>query len=202
LDHLPITTPSLEAKCGRHFRYRDLIECGDTFHTLQPDNAPKSEQTYQALEQLTAYVLDPAVEEFGPIQLTYGLSCGPLSRQITSRTSPPHDQHASYEVNTKGNVICSRGGAAADFLCTNVSSLKLAQWIVKNCQFDRLYFYGVERPIHASIGPDDSKQIVLMQKLATSDHRIPRKLQADSFLILHDSDDLIVRCSSKKEADV
>jgi putative transposase len=118
-----------------------------------------------------------------------------LFRHINRRISPPIDQHASYELNTKGDLVCSRGGAAVDFSCVNVSSLQIAQWIAKNCPFDRLYFYGVERPIHVSIGPDKNRRIILMRKSETSDRRIPRKISNEDFIALNERDDLVVSCA-------
>jgi hypothetical protein len=44
---------------------------------------------------------------------------------------------------------------------------------VENTPFDRLYFYGDDRPIHVSVGPDNSRQVVLMRK-GKSGKLIPR----------------------------
>jgi len=189
-------TPSLDANCGRYFCYRDFIECGDTFKALRPDNFPKSEQTYLALEALAREVLDPAIEEFGPIHLTYGLSCNALSLKIKLRISPPHDQHASYELNSRGKQICPRGGAAVDFVCENKSSLVIAKWIAENCVFDRLYYYGDDRPIHVSTGPEENRLIVLIQKSRIPKRRIPRKITVEKFCELDIDDELITKCSN------
>ena len=185
---------SLDAKCGKNFQFRDFVECGETFQALRPDNVPKSAKTYGALERLAKEVLDPVIDRFGPIQLTYGLSCGPLSRCIKSRTSPHLDQHASYEKNTRGKQICTRGGAAVDFLCLNECSLDVAQWITKNCKFDRLYFYGATRPVHVSSGPENNLLVVLMRRTYKKNQLIPRNISIAEFFTLKSDDNLIQEC--------
>jgi hypothetical protein len=41
--------------------------------------------------------------------------------------------------------------------------IEVAQWIVENTPFDRLYFYGDNRPLHVSCEPEDKREIVLMK---------------------------------------
>lgn len=192
--------PSLDSNCGQNFCYRDFIECGETFKALRPDNLPKSEQTYRALEALAREVIDPVIERFGPIELTYCLSTASLSRKIKSRISPPHDQHASYELNSRGKQICQRGGAAADFICKRSSSLAVAQWITQECAVDRLYFYGDDRPIHVSVGPEENRLVVLMQKSRVPTRRIPRKIPVADFCKLTPDDEMIASCSNVRGA--
>lgn len=192
---------SLDAKCGENFRFRDFVECGETFNALRPNNVPRSEKTYDALERLAHEVLDPVIKAFGPIRLTYGLACGPLSRRIKSRISPPHDQHASYEENTHGKQICARGGAAVDFLCPNRGSLEVAQWISGNCKFDRLYFYGDQRSVHVSVGPDESGKVVLMLASKHPNRLIPRKISITDFCNLRTDDNLIGKCGYAEGAN-
>ena len=52
---------------------------------------------------------------------------------------------------------------AVDFFIKDISSLDVARWIVLNCQFDRLYYYGKNRPIHVSLTKKPISQIILMQ---------------------------------------
>ena len=54
-----------------------------------------------------------------------------------------------------------------------VDSRVAAAWIVEHTAFDRLYFYGADRPIHVSVGPDQSRQIVHM-RCGPSGRLIPR----------------------------
>jgi hypothetical protein len=53
-------------------------------------------------------------------------------------------------------------GAAVDFIVDDENMLKVAQWIVANTPFDRLYFYGEDKPIHVSYGPNQDRQVVRM----------------------------------------
>ena len=189
-----MVVPSLDTKCGKYFRFRDLIECGETYRAVQPDNTPKAPETYEALRDLTRVILDPTSDQFGNLELSYGVSCPALYRKIRERISPSLDQHSAHELNSKGQLICSRGGAAVDFSCPGICSLQLAQWIVKNCGFDRVYFYGINRPIHVSVGPAHSAQIMLMRYSKDASKRIPRKISIEKFLVLSRQDDLVMSC--------
>ena len=48
--------------------------------------------------------------------------------------------------------MCERGGAACDFIVDDEDMREVAEWIVANLPYDRLYFYGSDRPIHVSYG--------------------------------------------------
>ena len=72
------------------------------------------------------------------------------------------DQHAAHEKNRLGTTICTRLGAAVDFIVDDEDMLEVAQWLVANTPIDRLYFYGEDRPIHVSYGPNHDRQIVRM----------------------------------------
>jgi hypothetical protein len=50
---------------------------------------------------------------------------------------------------------------------------EVVEWIAANVAFDRLYFYGSNRPVHVSFGPDHSRQII---DILTGENgrRIPR----------------------------
>ena len=156
---------NLDTACGASFTYRDLIECGETWHGLENKvaNRPYQEQTVRAMEQLAVLVLDPLVKQFEVLpHLTYGLACAELARRVPGGIAPRIDQHAGYELNAKGQPLCSRGGLAVDFLVPGRSSREVAVWLIANTPFDRLYFYGDQRPIHISIGPKQSRLVVEM----------------------------------------
>jgi hypothetical protein len=80
------------------------------------------------------------------------------------------------------NPICSRIGAACDFFVADEDMLEVAQWVVENTDFDRLYFYGKDKPIHISIGPEQKGETVQMKpgKLRL----IPSVIKKDKFLQL------------------
>jgi DNA phosphorothioation-associated putative methyltransferase len=166
--------PSLDEPCGQHFTYRQLIECGETWERTRVNNIPKSPDTYDALFELATKVLDPVIEYFGGIKLTYGFASPTLTHRINGRIEPRLDQHASCELNTRGSLVCPRKGAAIDFLVEYEDMYEVAKWIAANCPFDRIYLYDRKRPIHVSIGPDDSREIY--ELVANAARRTPRRL--------------------------
>jgi len=154
--------PDIDSPCCKYFKFRDLIECGETQKKLGILNLPKNSESYEALATLARTILDPVVDYFGGIELTYGFCSHQLSLKVPGRNAPKLDQHSSYEVNSKGNIICDRLGAAVDLFVPDENMLEVAQWIVTNLSFDRLYFYGKDLPIHISIGPNISKSFIMM----------------------------------------
>jgi len=66
------------------------------------------------------------------------------------RIAPALDQHAAHERNRHGQPVCPRLGAAVDFIVEDEDMAEVARWIMANLPFDRLYFYGSERPLHVS----------------------------------------------------
>ena len=173
--------PAMGDPCGGFLKYRDLIECGETWSEHQIDNLPQQVESYNALHQLATEVLDPVIDYFGMIKLTYGFCSPQLSKLIPGRIAPKIDQHAAHELNRLKRPICSRLGAACDFYVEYESMLEVAQWIVENVEFDRLYFYGDRLPIHISYGPEQSKKVVLMLS-NESGKRVPRNISNDKFL--------------------
>ncbi len=173
----------LDVPCGRTRRLRDFACCGETWTRLAdeaargehaaPDNTPREAETVAAYAELATTILDPVEAHFGPITLTYGFAGPALTREIDGRIYPALDQHAGHERTAKGKVICERGGAAVDFFCEGVSSADVARWIVAELPFDRLYFYGADRPLHVSVGPQRAGQVTLMLP-GPSGRRVPR----------------------------
>ncbi len=164
------------------------MECGPTWKRLADkggadriDNRPGQRASYEALERLAETVLDPVIDRFGPCVLTYGFSSPALSKAIRRGIAPRLDQHAASELNRGGKRICSRVGAAVDFFVEGASTLTIAKWIVSTCAFDRLYFYGPDRPVHVSVGPDESRQVVVMGTRADG-RPIPRVYSLERFL--------------------
>jgi len=176
--------PPLDQPCGENFTYRDFIECGKTQRGLKLPNLPQSPLTFNALQQLATDVLDPVVDYFGRIELTYGFCSSDLVKNIPANVAPKLDQHSSCELNREGRFICERLGAAADFFVEDESMVEVSRWIAENCNFDRMYLYGDSRPLHVSVGPDNSKQITLMATSVTSGRRVPRSMSYDKFLSL------------------
>ncbi|WP_454804806.1 DNA phosphorothioation-associated putative methyltransferase [Paraburkholderia fungorum] len=167
------TVPSLEQSCGAHFKYRDFVDCGDTQRRLRVLNVPQSPETYNALRDLTANVLDPLIDYFGSVRLTYGVCSHQLGKHIKLGVASKLDQHAAFERDHKGRLICERGGAACDFIVDDENMRDVAQWIIKNLPFDRLYFYSEQRPIHVSYSTEPLGLAYEMKESSTG-QRIPR----------------------------
>jgi len=172
-------------KCSKYFKYIDFINCGETQNKVQLANTPVDIRTIKAIQEIATTILDPVVEQFGNITLTYGFCSNDLLKQIKKRPkpgiAPQLDQHAGYEVNSNNTAICKREGFACDFYVANIDSLLLAQWIVSHLKYDSLYFYGKNRPIHISIGPENKEAITLLEKSPTG-RRIPKNIKTDKFL--------------------
>ena len=148
---------------------------------MKLENLPEQTATYSALHDLVVTVLDPVIDYFGMIKLTYGFSSSDLSKNIKSGIAPRIDQHCSHEVNSKGKLACSRGGAAVDFLIEDEDMYEVAVWMTENIEFDRLYYYGAERPIHVSVGPENTRSVVFV-RTDSSNRRIPVKMKIEKFL--------------------
>lgn len=175
--------PQLDQRCGLNFNYRDLIMCGETQARIGIPNLPLNPETYNALYDLCANILDPVIEYFGSIRLTYGFASQGLTSKIEGRIAPKLDQHASHECNRLGKPICDRLGAAVDFIVEDESMLEVAQWIVANTPFDRLYFYGADRPIHISFSVAPIGQVTVMRPTAQG-RLVPSTQEIRQFLSL------------------
>ena len=167
------TIPDLDAPCGRFLIYRQFIECGETQTRTGIPNLPQNPDSYSALLDLAVQILDPVIDWFGMIRLTYGFCSPNLAREIPGRIDPKLDQHAAYERNRRGFPVCPRLGAAADFIVDDEDMRDVARWVAANTAFDRLYYYGPDLPIHVSYGPDQSRQIVEM-RLTAAGRLVPR----------------------------
>lgn len=144
------SVPNIDSPCGEHLTYRDVIECGETWLRLRIPNLPRNPATYNALYDLATQLLDPIIDYYGSIRLTYGFCSSELGRHIHARVAPHLDQHAAEELDRFGKMICARGGAACDFIVDDEDMYEVAEWIIESLPFDRLYFYGSERPLHLS----------------------------------------------------
>jgi DNA phosphorothioation-associated putative methyltransferase len=94
--------PPLDQPCGQHLTYRYLIECGETQKRLGISNLPLNPKTYNALYERATKILDPIIEYFGGIELSYGFCSSRLARNISSRIAPTIVQLAGCELNRHG----------------------------------------------------------------------------------------------------
>jgi hypothetical protein len=175
----------LDSPAGRHFSFRDFIECGKTWRKLRddgkfPDNLPRQQASWDAIRRLATEILDPVYEHFGRVVITYGFCSRMLAREILRGSepniSPSRDQHAASELNTKGELICALAGAACDFYTESYEQQmdEVAIWIATHLKFDSLYYYGRGRPVHVSIGAQERRSVVLMGTESESKIRRPR----------------------------
>jgi len=129
-------------------------------------NTPNKESAQQ-LALLQTMLIDPITTDLGQTTITYGFTSHALLRHLLSNSSrdmaPNIDQHASMELNSKGNRICKRDGAACDFYVQGYEQRmdEVAKYICTNLEFDRLYFYGKNRPIHISVGPENTRYALI-----------------------------------------
>lgn len=173
-----LKSDDLDRPCGQHLRFRDLIEAGETWRRVRVPNLPVQPGTIAALQRLALDVLDPVVEQFGPIEITYGFASRELTRRVPGRIDPSRDQHSGHELRPNGKPICARLGQAADFRVAGLCSGALAAWIAARLPFDRMYFYGTDRPVHVSIGPEEARGVISMLP-GPSGHRIPQRRSID-----------------------
>jgi hypothetical protein len=116
-------------------------------------------------------LLRPLHERFGVVMLTYGFAGADLIKVVKKRAadggwlpgvSPANDQHAGYELNTRGHRICKHDGIAVDVRVPGVSSEVVAQWVIDSLPFDALYLYGADRPFHLSWAAEPRGMVVSM----------------------------------------
>lgn len=164
--------PDLDAPCGRFLTYRQLIECGETQARTGLANLPKNPDSYTALLELATHILDPVIDYFGMVRLSYGFCSPALAKEIPGRIAPALDQHAACEVNRLGKPVCPRLGAAVDFIVEDEDMAEVARWIMANLPFDRLYFYGEGRPVHVSYSARPAGEAYELRE--TGGRRVPR----------------------------
>ena len=152
-------------------------------------NSP-SEQSFASIRLLCEKILLPVQVQFGQINVTYGFTSASLVNLIRKKcpagTAPKLDQHAAHECNKNNVYYCNRLGAACDSLLAepSVGMDEIANWITHNVEFDRLYFYGVGRPLHISFGPENSKFIQLMGESAKGKRTPKQRANNTSFYSL------------------
>jgi len=161
-------------KLGKYLSLEAFCTCTQTYQKYRDriDPYPQSEETLAALRELNRHIIDPIIDEFGRdrFRLTYGFCSKDLRKYLeqkdpktgikNGRVAPSLDQHMAHEINRNGRYYCDRLGASCDFLIRNLKSDRLVDWILdRDLPFDSLYFYGGDRPIHISHGPQHKRDI-------------------------------------------
>ncbi|MGP1383006.1 MAG: hypothetical protein ACTS2F_05560 [Thainema sp.] len=164
------------AQClGRYLTLDEFCRCTQTYRKYADKINPfpsNLDETIPAIEDLCQHIVDPVIDRFGRerFQLTYGFCSTDLKRWLAKKdpvtglkngkVSPNLDQHMAHEVNRNGKYFCDRAGAACDFKICDLPSDQLVDWIVaQQLPFDSLYYYGAERPIHISYGPQHKRDV-------------------------------------------
>lgn len=159
-------------------------------HPISIDNSPKEVESINSILSLIETILLPINKKFGDINITYGFVSYELNSYIqkhsSSGTYPTIDQHAGSELNKSNNQICKRHGIACDFFVKGFENKmnEVTQYIVKNLDFDKLYYYSESRPIHVSVGDSCERHLQLMN-ISEKGRRIPgRKAYGDEAITL------------------
>jgi hypothetical protein len=167
--------PMDNRRLGKYLTLTEFCTCTQTYARYADKIAPfpkNLDETLPALEALCRHIIDPVIDRFGcsRFQLTYGFCSADLKRWLAKKdpltgkkhgiATPSLDQHMAHEVNRNGRYYCDRLGAACDFRILDLPSDALVDWIVaQGLSFDSLYFYGPNRPIHISYGPQHKRDI-------------------------------------------
>ncbi|MDF0556711.1 hypothetical protein [Kamptonema sp. UHCC 0994] len=164
-----------DVQLGKYLTLKDFCTCTHTYHQYADKINPFPQNlaaTIQAIKDLNNFIIEPVIDCFGKdrFQLTYGFCSADLKKYLqkkdpitgikNGRIAPELDQHMAYEVKKNGKYYCERLGAACDFLIRDLPSNDLVEWIIsQKLPFDSLYFYGEDRPIHISYGPQHKGDI-------------------------------------------
>ena len=74
-----------------------------------------------------------------------------------------------------GKQICSRGGAACDFYIEGVPTSNIVRFITQKLNYDRIYYYGNNRPLHVSIQLTDPLKHLQIMGESENGRRYPGK---------------------------
>ena len=151
---------------------------------LKIENLPANVATYGALYDLATNILDPTIEYYGSIRLTYGFCSNVLRKHIKARIAPKLDQHAAYELDSRGKFVCDRLGAAVDFIVEHEDMSGVVKWINDNLDFDRIYYYGPSCPIHVSYSANPVREITELRH-AKGRKLVPRRFEISIFDLSH-----------------
>jgi len=162
----------------KHPVANNLLNWYQEKHVISLDNFPKEVESINSILELIETVLLPVNKKFGDVKITYGFVSQELNRYIQknspSGTYPSIDQHTASELNNANNHICKRHGSACDFFINGFEN-KMDQvmlFIVKNLDFDKIYYYGNDRPLHVSVGNESEKHLQIMN-VSDKGRRIP-----------------------------
>ena len=163
-----------DVNLGKYLTLEAFCTCTQTYQKYADyiNPFPENEASLVALKALNQLIIDPVIDYFSRdrFQLTYGFCSKDLRRYLeqkdpltglkNGRVAPHLDQHLAHEIKKNGQYYCNRLGAACDFQIQDLESDQLVEWILnQKLPFDSLYFYGLDRPIHISYGPQHKQDI-------------------------------------------
>ena len=163
-----------EVYCAAPIRLENLCSAGTTAQAFPDiDNRPKSQDSIDALNALISNILEPIRLHYGHLTITHGFTSQALINKVPSGVAKRLDQHCAHELNSRGQRICSRGGASADIYVEKITAWELVDYIRSNLVFDRIYIYGKDSPVHVSYNDLQlTSQIVVMKPTSTG-RRVP-----------------------------
>ncbi|MBA6293771.1 hypothetical protein H4J58_03880 [Colwellia sp. MB3u-70] len=204
LMHLRVSGKLIFVKKGHTFLYQledknvllkhplanQLVNWYREKHNISIDNYPKEVESINSTLDLIETVLLPVSKNFGDVKITYGFVSPELNRFIqknsSSGTYPSIDQHAASELNNANNHICKRHGLACDFIINGYEKQmdQVMLFIVNNLSFDKIYYYGNDKPLHVSVGNESERHLQIMN-ISDKGRRIPgRKAYGNEAKIL------------------
>jgi len=126
----PKTRPQ-DVKVGKYFRLSDFLY-SETAVSLGVSNLPPSYDCpeIEGMKNLCTNILDPIVEHFGPVSITYGYVSPGLAKHIRRAS-------ALHRYQPDRGII----GGAADIATYNADSREVLRWVAANCEYDRLIAY-------------------------------------------------------------
>jgi hypothetical protein len=147
-------------------------------HAISLDNTPKASESILSAILILETVLLPINKKFGDVKITYGFVSPELNRYIqknsSSGTYPSLDQHAASELNQANKQICKRHGLACDFIVNGYEKQmdEVMLFVVNHLDFDKIYYYGNDRPLHVSVGNESERHLQVMN-VSDKGRRIP-----------------------------
>ena len=159
---------------GKYLTLEEFCTCTETYRKFKDEvyPYPDTDETLEALRALNQNLIDPLIDHYGRERfiLVYGFCSETLRRKLQKRNpitnrpygrvAPACDQHMAHESKKNGDPHCAKLGAACDFKIQGENPRQVIRWMLESgLPFDRIYFYGEDRAIHVSYGPDHSRYI-------------------------------------------
>ena len=124
-----------DIRVGKYFMLSDFLFSEAAATKGVPNCPPLEGMEVESIRHLCDRILDPVVEEFGPISLTYGY----VSPELQKKTYPAFKPTVHNCKPAAGALL----GAAADILVHKMvdDPRSVLYWIKANCEFDRLILF-------------------------------------------------------------